>query len=198
MKEFEIGCFVSVNNTQGLYSTYSDWAELVEATKYKERIRPDDLSSFRIVAKARHLVVDRTLYLLESKEGQFIFDNVNSCFKLTPRNKEAYEKVEDAKAGDLLFVKNDEEYTECLVIGWHPHHPAIVIEAGEMIGTATLEDLHRKVIKPIEWWEDAVDYVNKEDSFGGARFEDGHLIVDGKMTRDQWCDFARILLEQGE
>lgn len=60
------------------------------------------------------------------------------------------------------------------------------------------DELYRKVEKPIEWWEDAADYVNKEYSFGGARFEDGYLIVDGKMTRDQWCDFARILLEQGE
>ena len=33
-----------------------------------------------------------------------------------------------------------------------------------MIGTATLEDLHRKVIKPIEWWEDAAEFVDNEDS----------------------------------
>ena len=117
-----------------------------------------------------------------------------------PRTKPSYEKVEDAKAGDLLFVKNDDEYTECIVICWHPHRPEIVVETDEMIGTATLEDLYRKVEKPIEWWEDLVECIdNTTDGSGYAESIKGEkLHVTASMTRDQWCDFARILLEQGE
>ena len=36
-----------------------------------------------------------------------------------------------------LFVKNDAEY-RAMDIDGNPQHPAIVIEAGEMIGTAPL------------------------------------------------------------
>jgi hypothetical protein len=55
--------------------------------------------------------------------------------------------------------------------------------------------LYRKVETPIEWWEDVVDYVNQH---GFAEFVNGKLAIQVSMTRDQSCDLARILLEQGE
>lgn len=56
-----------------------------------------------------------------------------------------YEKVDDVVAGELLYVKDNDDYKNGLVIGWHPHHPAIVVETDEMLGMATLEDLHRRI-----------------------------------------------------
>ena len=109
---------------------------------------------------------------------------------LKPRTKPSYEKVdlslcdfiEGFQAGKLFYYQGGEYHQ-------------IETERQAMFH-ASRDSYFVEVEKTIEWWEDAADYVNKEDSFGGARFEDGHLIVDGNMTRDQWCDFARILLEQ--
>lgn len=56
-------------------------------------------------------------------------------------------------------------------------------------------DLYRKIETPIEWWEDAVEFVKP---LGHSEIVNGQLLVEAAMTRDQWCDFARILLEQGE
>ena len=143
-------------------------------------------------------------FSLPDSEGVLQDSNFSSGKEITildlkPRTKPSYEKVEYANKGDLLFVKNDDEYTECLVIGWHPHHPAIVIETGEMIGTATLDDLHRKVEKPIEWWEDAAEFANNsDDMLVQYNKEDDSISMLGTFSRNDACDFARILLEQGE
>ena len=53
----------------------------------------------------------------------------------------------------------------------------------------------RRIETPIEWWEDAAEFINQH---GFAGFANGKLEAQVSMTRDQWCDFARILLEQGE
>ncbi len=55
--------------------------------------------------------------------------------------------------------------------------------------------LYRKIETPIEWWEDASEFVKPT---GHSEIVNGQLLVEAAMTRDQWCDFARILLEQGE
>ncbi len=55
--------------------------------------------------------------------------------------------------------------------------------------------LYRKIETPIEWWEDAAEFIKQH---GFACFANGKLEAQVSMTHDQWCDFARILLEQGE
>ena len=58
--------------------------------------------------------------------------------------------------------------------------------------------VYRRVETPIEWWEDLVEYIEKatEDS-GYAELTKGEkLHVEASMSRDKWCDFARILIEQ--
>ncbi|AUR81758.1 hypothetical protein NVP1013O_11 [Vibrio phage 1.013.O._10N.286.54.F9] len=55
--------------------------------------------------------------------------------------------------------------------------------------------VYQRIETPIEWWEDAAEFINQH---GFAGFADGKLEAQVSMTRDQWCDFARILLEQGE
>ncbi|MCP3679376.1 MAG: hypothetical protein GY782_03560 [Gammaproteobacteria bacterium] len=51
-----------------------------------------------------------------------------------------------------------------------------------------------------DWWEDVCDFIDKATDESGIAepFKIGSLNVNAKMTRDQWCDFARILLEQEE
>ncbi len=58
-----------------------------------------------------------------------------------------------------------------------------------------LYDLHERIETPIEWWEDAAEFVKP---LAHAEVINDRLLVEAAMTRDQWCDFARILLEQGE
>ncbi len=111
--------------------------------------------------------------------------------------KEDYEKVDsfsfaleaDFNAG-ILFRKNE-----------FAGHGYLKCETEDDVAyAASNEMLYRKVIKPIEWWEDLVECIdNTTDGSGYAESIKGEkLHVNASMTRDQWCDFARILLEQGE
>ncbi|QGF20985.1 hypothetical protein PP409_gp03 [Vibrio phage Seahorse] len=63
--------------------------------------------------------------------------------------------------------------------------------------------VYRKVERQVEWWEDAVEYLNSKGGFDASGNSEEGLWIRLKanttgvaMTRDQWCDFARILLEQ--
>ena len=113
------------------------------------------------------------------------------------RTKEAYEKVDgfsfaleaDFNAG-ILFRPN----------GFAGHGFLKCEDEGDVAYAAANEMLFRKVTKPIEWWEDLVEYIEKTtDDSGFAESTKGEkLNIVASMTRDQWCDFARILLEQGE
>ncbi len=62
---------------------------------------------------------------------------------------------------------------------------------------------YRRIETPIEWWEDAAEFMSELAELSIT--EDGDLqvlMLEGQigfgMSRDKWCDFARILLEQGE
>ncbi len=62
--------------------------------------------------------------------------------------------------------------------------------------------VHR-IETPIEWWEDANDLLGELanlslDDDGVLQLTMGKGQVGFGMSRDKWCDFARILLEQGE
>ncbi len=66
-----------------------------------------------------------------------------------------------------------------------------------------LYDLHERIETTIEWWEDAAEFMSELAELSIT--EDGDLRVmmlkdqiGFGMSRDKWCDFARILLEQGE
>ena len=113
------------------------------------------------------------------------------------RTKELYERVDsfsfaleaDFNAG-ILFRKNE-----------FAGHGYLKCETEDDVAyAASNEMLYRKVKKPIEWWEDLAECIDKTtDGSGYAESIKGEkLHVTASMTRDQWCDFARILLEQGE
>lgn len=61
------------------------------------------------------------------------------------------------------------------------------------------EPFYRKVERPVEWWEDAAEFIVENDDDDLSAYFDkqsGELRVNTRMKRDGWCDFARILLEQ--
>ncbi|AUR83703.1 hypothetical protein NVP1039O_04 [Vibrio phage 1.039.O._10N.286.55.A2] len=66
------------------------------------------------------------------------------------------------------------------------------------IANLTYHEFYRRIETPIEWWEDASEFVNQTDDVNCSSIMEGELHVNATLTRKQWCDFARTLLEQGE
>ncbi len=119
--------------------------------------------------------------------------DISEILKEQKRTKESYEKlnfnhaweaVKHIENGGSFFVKK----TEGLSPFW--------VEISHLQGAvADWKFAHERIETPIEWWEDAAEFINQH---GFAGFANGKLEAQVSMTRDQWCDFARILLEQGE
>ncbi len=115
------------------------------------------------------------------------------------RTKESYEKlnfnhawesVKHVENGGSFFVKK----TEGLSPFW--------VEISHLQGAvADWKFAHERIETPIEWWEDANDLLGElanlsldDDGVLQLTMEKGQ--VGFGMSRDKWCDFARILLEQ--
>ncbi|QGZ13235.1 hypothetical protein PP410_gp18 [Vibrio phage NF] len=124
--------------------------------------------------------------------------------KEKPRTKVGYEKVEfeqneiwkafkEHQEVGFLYVNTSDGF-ECLLDG--VFNLAMAISQGDQ--------LYRKVERPVEWWEDAVEYIRSLNGEANAiDFTDASS--DGKkmamnisvvLDERQAKDFARILLEQ--
>lgn len=116
--------------------------------------------------------------------------DLKSQGKEKPRTKLGYEKVTDSifdlkdefESGKLHYNFGDDE--------WFTYKDEASFATGFKEG-----NVYRKVERPVEWFDDAVEYLNQNRQSGSCD-EQGVLSVGADMTRDQWCDFARILLEQ--
>ena len=101
-------------------------------------------------------------------------------------NPSIHELAELYDSGELVFYQGGEylKVTQTRQVYFHAHNLSI----------------YRRIETPIEWWEDLVDYIGKatEDSGFAEPIKDEKLYVNASMSRDKWCDFARILLEQGK
>ena len=125
------------------------------------------------------------------------------------RTKVEYEKCEFNHAWEALkaFEDGDELYRD--------KNQTLQTEVVEFIKAASVggigyiltyykaDNLYRRIETPIEWWEDAkACHDSFKICFGSQRFhrnEDNDTItIAGEYTRDQLCDLARELLEQGE
>ena len=118
--------------------------------------------------------------------------------KKEPRTKEVHEKVELSLVEKVTLLDSGEWlYTK-------PNgRTHIDLECAKSWSLAALDgvEVYRKVTKPIEWWEDACEHVkaSSSDDWELEVANEGQVMrMTAEMTRDQWCDFARILLEQGE
>ncbi len=99
----------------------------------------------------------------------------------------AWEAVKHIENGGSFFVKK----TEGLSPFW--------VEISHLQGAvADWKFAHERIETPIEWWEDASEFINQTDDNNCSSIMEGKLHVSATLTQDQWCDFARILLEQGE
>lgn len=122
-----------------------------------------------------------------------------------PRTKEAYEKVD--------FNSTSDAYRAMLDGGNLYNHDGsskFLFDGKNFIGIdddggvysmechSNKEPFYRKVTKPIEWYEDAIEFASMCEHVDGVIANENALSIKGSMSRDQWCDFARILLEQGE
>lgn len=110
------------------------------------------------------------------------------------RTKEAYEKVDcfsfaleaDFNAG-ILFRPNE-----------FAGHGFLKCEyEGDVAYAAANGMLFRKVTKPIEWWEDAADFIGNEAIYSIPVFEYDEssemLTVSATMNRSKWIEFTSKL-----
>lgn len=129
----------------------------------------------------------------EKMHPDLIIDSKEGYFK-SHRNKDAYEKVELTLAEKVEILDSGEWlYTR------HDGSAHIDLERAKEWSLQDLDgsEFYRKITKPIEWWEDAAEYVNAIVDGGASCVDaDFSMTVSANMNRDQWCDFARILLEQ--
>lgn len=134
----------------------------------------------------------------------------NECKRLTlsdlnPRTKEVYEKVDFNSTSDAYraMLDGDALYN-------HDGSSKFLFDGKNFIGIdddgavysmechSNKEPFYRKVTKPIEWYEDAIEFASMCEHVSSVIASEDAMSIKGSMTRDQWCDFARILLEQGE
>lgn len=108
--------------------------------------------------------------------------------------KEVYEKVDsfsfalesDFNAG-ILFRPNE-----------FAGHGFLKCETEDDVAYAAANEmLYRKVTKPIEWWEDAAEFLGNEASYSIPVFEYDEgtemLTVSATMHRSKWIEFTSKL-----
>ena len=115
------------------------------------------------------------------------------------RTKEIYEKVEYSHAWEIIKLYEDG------VELFKTDSDELQIERINSIALRAQSgySFYQRIETPIEWWEDANDLLGElanlsldDDGVLQLTMEKGQ--VGFGMSRDKWCDFARILLEQGE
>ena len=120
-------------------------------------------------------------------------DNDYAMSVMEKKVKVEYEQLGFHKCHEAMFKHEMEEKlyrTSC---------DGFVIASMNDIADNWQSGLYRRIETEIEWYDDLVEFINQ--STGDSRSASANretLHVRASMSRDQWCDFARILLEQGE
>ena len=120
-------------------------------------------------------------------------DNDYAMSVMEKKVKVEYEQLGFHKCHEAMFKHEMEEKlyrTSC---------DGFVIASMNDIADNWQSGLYRRIETEIEWYEDLVEFINQ--STGDSRSTSANretLHVRASMSRDKWCDFARILLEQGE
>ena len=114
-----------------------------------------------------------------------------------PRTKIEYEKLDESNFNvwDLKpLLENGELYSKTSkgdYVLYSANAPTYMLMHFNEYG------VYRKVDRSVEWWEDAAEFVGENacnmSAIARILADDG-LYVEAKMTRDQWLDFARVLL----
>ncbi len=130
-------------------------------------------------------------------DGRFILRAAALETKEQKRTKVEYEQLGFHKCHEAMFKHEMEEKL------YRTSHDGFVIASMNDIADNWQSELYRRIETPIEWWEDANDLLGElanlsldDDGVLQLTMERGQ--VGFGMSRDKWCDFARILLEQGE
>lgn len=111
-------------------------------------------------------------------------------FDEKPRTKVGYEKVTES----IFDLKDEFERGEL----YSDKDGKFKVEELAHLGACCQTGLiYRKVERPVEWWEDAVEFANNcEDMTSEYNKDSDSIYLYGTFSRDESCDFARILLEQ--
>ncbi|CAH9011456.1 putative lipocalin family protein [Vibrio phage 199E37-1] len=125
-------------------------------------------------------------------------DNEYAMSVMEKKVRVEYVRVEDKQAWTL--VKEFEEGVDFYTCSKGLHTSKNI---GNLLSVWRDGKLHRRIETPIEWWEDAkAVHDSFKSGFGSQHFhrnEDNDTItISGEYTREQLCDIARELLEQGE
>lgn len=86
MTEFNIGDKVKITGTDGSYTTYQAWADMVGSKRFTRGKYPSITGELEVISVAPHQSQNVTLYLLGGDEGEFIFDNSFGDIELVEKN----------------------------------------------------------------------------------------------------------------
>ncbi|AUR95860.1 hypothetical protein NVP1214O_11 [Vibrio phage 1.214.O._10N.222.54.F11] len=121
--------------------------------------------------------------------------DISEITKESKRTKVEYVKCNYSR--EWKAVRHYNEVGELFVVDCNGNYTNVndISGAWYEVVCKNYRDLYERIETPVEWWEDAAEFVKP---IGHSEIVNGQLLVEAVMTRDQWCDFARILLEQGE
>ncbi len=162
----------------------ADGHKFVEGDIIYDGINAKNITNVIIDAMNIKTSVDSKIYILRAAALET---------KEPKRTKERYEKLNFECAWHAIKAFEDGEklYTK------RSSEDFVLIDNAPDV-LRYLYDLHERIETHIEWWEDASDFINQTDDDNCSSIMEGKLHVNATLTQDQWCDFARILLEQGE
>lgn len=109
---------------------------------------------------------------------------------LKPRTKVEYEKVTES-----IFDLKDEFES----LNLYDSDRSVISDVDYLAELFAEGEIYRKVERPVEWWEDALEYVvslSDDDIMNEYDHLSESISIKVSMNRKQAQDFARIILEQ--
>ena len=138
-----------------------------------------------------------------------IIDNLRSDYSCveskveTPEEKEALDAIEQPKRTKVVYEEIDVQMMGS-PMGQLINECFVKTDDWVSISNIPLNKLYqykiyRRIEKPVDWRDELNDYINDvsdRNEMSPPKSEMIGIKMKVSMTYDQWCDFARIILEQ--
>lgn len=111
------------------------------------------------------IYTDQWMYLSEVERPfgmKLCLNTYNLCLgssqpEQQPEPEYEYTQVSNVTAGDKLYLNKE---TECLVIGWHPEQPMVVVDSGEGLDCVLMQDLFKRSKVTYDWRKEVDKFLS--------------------------------------